>query len=139
MEVPLALLADAANISQEGKLNVLGAFDNIDARAFPALHPAMVLVMGVSASPAEYGHSRKCRISLLDADANQILAIEGDLEIGQPSDLSAPTSIYIPYSLPPIPFPHAGDYAFHILIGDDEKARVPFRVTDKSGDQPEEA
>ena len=139
MEIPLALLADSANISQEGKLNVLGVFNNITANSFPTIHPAMVLVVGVSASPAEYGLSRKCRIRLLDADAEQLLAIEGDLEISQPRDLAVPPSIYIPLSLPPITFPHAGDYAFHILIGDDEKATVEFRLTDGSGDRSEEA
>ena len=139
MNVPLALLADAANISQEGKLNVLGAFDNINALSFPVVHPVMVLVIGLTASPAEYGHKRKCKIRLLDADANQLLAIEGDLEVNQPSDLEAPRSVYIPFTLPPITFPHEGDYAFHILIGDDEKATVPFRLTDRSSNRSQEA
>ena len=134
MDVPLALLADSANISQEGKLNVLGVFDNITAAEFPTTHPAMVLVVGVTASPAEYGLSRKCRIRLLDADASQLLAIEGDLEVNQPRDLAGRPTVYIPFSLPNITFPHSGDYAFHILIGDDEKARVPFRLTDSSSD-----
>ena len=139
MDVPLALLADSANISQEGKLNVLGAFDNINASSFPAVHAAMVLVIGLTASPAEYGHTRLCRIRLLDADANQLLAIEGDLEVNQPSDLAAPHSVYIPFPIPPITFPHAGDYAFHILIDDDEKATVPFRLTERSSNRSQEA
>jgi len=29
-----------------------------------------------------------------------------------------------------ITFPQAGDYAFHILIGDDEKAVVPLHVNE---------
>ncbi|MCY3912733.1 MAG: hypothetical protein OXG43_05735 [Chloroflexi bacterium] len=139
MDVPLALLADSANISQEGKLNVLGAFDNIYAASFPAVHPAMVLVIGLTASPAEFGQTRQCRISLLDADANQLLAIEGDLEVSQPSVRAAPHSVYIPFPIPPITFPHAGDYAFHILIGDDEKATVSFRLTERSSNRSQEA
>lgn len=138
MEVPLALLADSANISREGKLNVLGVFDNIAATSFPTTHAAMVLVIGISASPAEYGLTRKCRIRLLDADAEQLLAIEGDLEVNQPSDLAGAPSVYFPLPLPAITFQHAGDYAFHILIGDDEKATIPFRLTDASGDRSEE-
>jgi len=34
MKATLALLADAANVSEEGKLNVLGIFNNINAEEF---------------------------------------------------------------------------------------------------------
>ena len=139
MNVPLAFLADAANISQEGKLNVLGVFDNITAASFPTVHPAMALVFGITASAAEHGHSRTCQIRLRNADGGQLLDIEGDLEVGQPGNMAAPNSIYIPFRLPPITFPRAGDYAFHILIGGDEKANVQFRLTDGSIVRSQEA
>ena len=95
--------------------------------------------LGLTASAAEYGHSRACLIRLLDADGGQLLTIEGDLEVGQPGDRAAPNTIYIPFPLPPISFPRAGDYAFHILIGGDEKANVRFRLTDGSNVRSQEA
>ena len=39
MEVKVALLADGANVSREGKLNLLGIFDTLFARSFPTTHP----------------------------------------------------------------------------------------------------
>jgi hypothetical protein len=47
MQVPLALLADHANVSAEGKLNLMGAFDVINARRFPAVHAQMHLVFRI--------------------------------------------------------------------------------------------
>jgi len=39
MHVTFALFADAANLSQEGKLNILGVFDALQVGALPAVHP----------------------------------------------------------------------------------------------------
>lgn len=138
MQVPLALLADAANISKEGKLNVLGAFDVINAPSFPTIHPAMVLVLQLAASPAEYGQTKKLVITILDADANHIADIKADLQVNAPDDPAAPSNDYIVLKIPPMPFPHAGDYAIHILIGGEDKTQVRFRLTDRSVSPPQE-
>ena len=39
MNVSFALFADAANLSQEGKLNILGVFDAVQVGQTPAIHP----------------------------------------------------------------------------------------------------
>lgn len=41
----MAVLADCANVAMGGKLNVMGVFDNIHSKTFPAVHPYMVLVL----------------------------------------------------------------------------------------------
>jgi hypothetical protein len=40
MHVSFALFADAANLSQEGKLNILGVFDAVQVATMPTVHPA---------------------------------------------------------------------------------------------------
>ena len=55
MKVNLALLADGANVSREGKLNILGIFDTIHAGKFPVVHAQMRLVVRLEASSAELG------------------------------------------------------------------------------------
>jgi len=52
MEVVLAVLADYANVSQEGKLNIMGIFDIISSEKFPTFHPEMKLVVQFEASIA---------------------------------------------------------------------------------------
>lgn len=53
MNVSLALVADYANISREGKLNILGIFDRIAAQSVPAVHSQMQLIMRLEADRAE--------------------------------------------------------------------------------------
>jgi hypothetical protein len=51
MEVTVAVLADYANVSQDGKLNIMGIFQEINATSLPFVLPQMYLVMSFSAGP----------------------------------------------------------------------------------------
>src|SRR5881628_58731 len=64
MEVKLALLADGANVSREGKLNLLGIFDTLFARSFPTTHPQMQLVIRFEAAAQEAGSTRQDAIRM---------------------------------------------------------------------------
>jgi len=55
MKLTLFLAADYANITREGKLNVMGIFNDIYARTFPARHSSMHLVAKLGAELGEYG------------------------------------------------------------------------------------
>ena len=55
MRVAFALFADAANLSQEGKLNVLGVYDALQVAALPAVHPRANLVVHMKGSGADVG------------------------------------------------------------------------------------
>ena len=55
MHVSFTLFADAANLSQEGKLNVLGVFDAVHVGQFPALHPRATLVIRLKGRPNDAG------------------------------------------------------------------------------------
>ena len=54
MQVKLALLADYANVTAEGKLNILGIFDRINVVGVPAVHPQMHFILRLEAHPAEW-------------------------------------------------------------------------------------
>jgi len=127
MEVSLALLADYANVTKEGKLNVLGLFDRINASNLPWTHPQMQLVLSLEATPAEWDSSKKVEIRLLDADGNTKLAIGSDLKVprGQSGRNVIINSII---AINNLRFDTEGDYAFHILIGGDDKKSIPLRV-----------
>lgn len=126
MNVPMAFLADYSNVSQEGKLNVLGIFDKIFVRELPAFHPQMYLVLRLTAGAAERGLTKKLTILLLDADGEKISAIEGTFTV--PEDAPLQSAINEIIILNGLGFPHAGDYSFHILINGEEKTTIPFAV-----------
>jgi phosphatidylserine/phosphatidylglycerophosphate/cardiolipin synthase-like enzyme len=50
MHISLAVFADGANLSQEGKLNVLGVFDALQVVGFPAIHPRTHFVVRLKGS-----------------------------------------------------------------------------------------
>ena len=128
MEVTLAVLADYANVSREGKLNVMGLFTHINARALPYVHPQMLLVWEGEAGPAEWGTRKDVEVKLLDEAGNQILSIRGNLEVpgGEPGRPARLNSVMAFHN---VKFEAEGDYVFAILIGGETKKKIPFRVS----------
>jgi hypothetical protein len=128
MEVTLAVLADYANVTKEGKLNVMGLFTHINARVLPYVHPQMLLVWEGEAGPAEWGTRKDVEIKLLDEAANQILSVHGNLEVprGEPGRRVRINSLMAFNS---VKFDAEGDYVFSILIGGETKKDVAFRVS----------
>lgn len=130
MQVPLALLADYANMSAEGKLNLMGAFDVIHTRQFPALHPQMHLVFRIEANPAEAGSTRKLEIKLMGEDGQTLLSLEAELrlEAKDPMPLGEMLRSNHIIGLQAVRFEKPGAYQFAILINGDVKATVPLKV-----------
>lgn len=60
------LIADAAQVDANGKLSVLGEFDTIRAKSFPAAHPNLVIVGRWMADPADMGKTEKVQAEVLD-------------------------------------------------------------------------
>ncbi len=142
MEIAFALLADAANVSREGKLNVLGAFDRIHGVTFPLKWPRMVLVTRFEASAAEFGSEKSLEIVTLDADGKRLGSASGKMKIG--TDQSG-RSVKINHVLPmAMTFPTPGAYSIEILVNGEPKAAVPLEVVQREpqqngqpdGDQP---
>lgn len=126
MDVPLAVLADAANAAADGRLNILGIFGEIRSSQFPAIHPAAVLVFQLRAHRSEQGGQARVTVRLMDMDS--VLAeIEGEFVIpvgNEPGDVIMNQI----FALQMLSLPRAGDYAFHILVNGDEKNVVPFHA-----------
>ena len=55
MHVSFAVFADAANLSQEGKLNILGVFDAVQVAGLPAIHPRTHFVVRLKAGGDDTG------------------------------------------------------------------------------------
>src|SRR5918911_4363143 len=126
MELTLALLADYANISREGKLNIMGIFEQIHAPNFPAVHAQMQLVIRLEASPFEAG-MHEVRVTFIDADGHELFAMAGLLNIPE-STAGQNVSINQIFVLNGTVLPKAGVYEFVISLSAEELGRVPLRV-----------
>jgi hypothetical protein len=129
MEVTLALLADAANVSTDGKLNIIGVFNALGGTSFPVVQPQMALVLRFEATRAEEGRTRPIEIQLADGDGRKLFKIDAQLVVPQGAP-GTPIRLNHILMLHGIQFPKPGDYVFNILVGDDQKAAVDLRLVE---------
>ncbi|NOT29677.1 MAG: hypothetical protein HOP15_04415, partial [Planctomycetes bacterium] len=82
MHARLAVLADAANTTAEGKLNILGEFNVIFAARVPFTWPRMFLALKLETDPGE-GGQHTLRIRVIDEDARLVAPeIQGAINFG---------------------------------------------------------
>jgi hypothetical protein len=134
MEVKLSLLSDYASVSLEGKLSILGIFEQINPPILPLAIPLMYLVTMFEASPVESNSTKQLRIVLAGADGAEVLTIEQTLTVPPAPIPGKPVLMNHVVALAGVEFRKSGDYAFHILVGGEEKKRAPLFVNQPTGD-----
>ncbi len=104
----LLLIADYANKTMDGKLNVMGIFRQVNARKFPAKHPHMVLVIKLQAELGEdTSQARALTVRLLDEDAREIMNLTTKIQFPKRvSELQPEFNAIV--NLNNISFPHPG-------------------------------
>lgn len=126
MQVKLALLADYANVTAEGKLNILGIFDRINVVQVPAVHPQMHLILRLEAHAAERGRPHNIEIRLHDPDGSTVFDVRGDMvPQGRPGETIATNQIL---TLNNLQLAKPGGYTFVVLVNNDLKMEVPLAV-----------
>ena len=127
MEVPLAVLADSANVSQEGKLNIMGIFSQINAQSLPLQYPHMALVFSLVAQVPETGRTHQAVISCMDEDGGKLFEANATIEVNV-EDPSRPATINQIINLQLMEFRKEGDYSFNILLNNELKRSVTLTV-----------
>ena len=127
MNVTMAVIADGANVSQEGKLNLLGIFDALYAESFPTIHPEMKLVVQFEAGIAEVGKVHQIEIQLMDSDGRKPFVVNGQVVVGdvKPGTVFKTNSIL---NIRGVTFEKPGDFVFNILVNGEVKKHVPLKV-----------
>ncbi len=126
MHVSFALFADAANISQEGKLNILGVFDALQVGGVPAVHPRATLIVRLKALPDDAGR-HTLSFNWAGPDGEDIWSSSGDLEVGPPppgaTELDVPVIAAID-----LPIREAGDHTMRVALDDEVHAELVLHV-----------
>lgn len=127
MKIPVAFLADEANVSQEGKLNVLGIFDRITASRFPTVHPRMVFAFRVQAEYADSGRRYPVHVRLVDEDGGVMFEANGEIQAPrvEPGGFSTANQVF---TLVGVRFPQPGSYKFIVHVGEQGPYETPFAV-----------
>lgn len=134
MDVSLALLADYANMTADGKLNILGLFDTIVTDRFPVIHPQMQLIFQLEAHPSEAGKQKQVEVRLMTEDGRTVLAMSSDMAL-QLKDTLRPLAEMMKsqqiISFHGVRFEKPGTYQFAILVNGDTKKTVSLKVQER--------
>lgn len=128
MELRIFLLADFANVDTGHKLNIIGAFNTVTAREFPATHPSIYLVAKVAAQLGEFGKQFDYQIVFFDEDAEELGKLAGKFTFLQPKGKQRHSEFNLVIALRDIQFAKAGRYEFRLLVNNSVLGVVPLDV-----------
>jgi len=126
MNIEAFLLCDAAT-EQQGKLNILGAFDNIYARNMPTQHRVCSFAARLRFDKIEAGN-HTVRIQIIDYDGRNIgPKLEGKIFV-QVADDADSSAVNLVLNIHGLKFERYGIYRIDLAIDGDIKASLPLRV-----------
>ena len=125
MEVDLAVLADAANTTESGKINILGIFDRFTlGPEFPASSPTFSIVVRIVGHPSETG-THQLLLQLADADGREIAKFGGEFTAERKKTTAKPFRVPVILGAQ-VNFPHPGEYSVDVLV--DERWETSIRL-----------
>ncbi|OVE80767.1 hypothetical protein BVY04_05020 [bacterium M21] len=125
MKVKLAVLADYANTTNDGKLNIMGIFGRIQSAKFPARHLQCHVVISCLTNEFDLGKKFPYRVRMMDADGNTLMKLEGNVAVAANGPVR---DVNLNLRLNEMMFPQPGDYEFLIDIGETQSWAIPFAV-----------
>ncbi len=126
MYISFALFADAANLSQEGKLNILGVFDAVQVGELPTTHPRTTLVVRLKAEAEDAG-AHRLGLRWVSPEGAELWSTEGEVNIGTPADASGEVDLPLIAALD-LPLDEPGEYAMEIQLDGEAAAEIPLHV-----------
>jgi len=126
MNVQVAVLCDDAT-DDNGKMNLLGAFDTIYAQQLPAVHPQCAVALRVTFAADDEGQ-RKLKLNFINADGHPIMpSMEVPVAVTLPDDAHFLTRNFI-VNIQQLKFAEAGLYSVDVRLDDKSQASIPLLV-----------
>ncbi|MDX2077016.1 MAG: hypothetical protein SFZ02_11330 [bacterium] len=126
MEVKIFLTADYANVDSSNKLNILGAFTQIQARNLPAVLIHLYVVAQLAFDWSEEGH-RIVFIRLFNPDTKELAILSFEFDIPKaPFGQTSRVTILAP--MQNVIFEEFGAYEFKLFMGEDHRASMTVDV-----------
>jgi hypothetical protein len=127
MDLILSVACEDARARPDGRLDIVGVFDELSAPGFPAAQDRMTVVF-VMQWPAEQVGRQEFRADLVDTGGTKVLTIEGHTDVSDDGRRRPRTRLVMP--LERVVFPHAGEYRFELTVGDETVPAFALTVTE---------
>jgi hypothetical protein len=138
LDAVLAVAADYANVASDGKLNIMGIFQEITPLAFPAAVNQMYLVISWDAGPAEFGSHKRVGITYMGPDPDRKVSLDAEIVVPEAARPGERAIFHQILDIKGLPIFQSGPHAIYILSGGEEKARVPLYVREPPKTNEEE-
>src|SRR6266404_8230484 len=127
MNIQVAVMCDPAT-DENGKLNLLGAFDTIYTQQLPAVHPQCSIALRVTFGHEDEGQ-HKLRLNFVDADGGSIMPspIDIPVQVVLPGDSHFGTRNFI-VNIQQLKFENPGLYSIDITLDDRPQTSIPLLV-----------
>jgi hypothetical protein len=126
MNIQVAVLCDAAT-DDNGKLNLLGAFDTIYTQQLPAIHPQCSIALRVTFGHEDEGQ-HKLRLNFVDADGRSIMpGIDIPVQVVLPGDSHFGTRNFV-VNIQQLKFENPGLYSIDLSLDEQPQASIPLLV-----------
>jgi hypothetical protein len=128
MQASILLIADFANVDAAGKLNVLGAFNQIFFNSLPGKHQLMYLVIRLVAELGETEQERQLKVVLWDEDGIEKWStpdIPFKVKATKSGKLSEHNAII---GLQGMEFDKLGTFSFKVYVNGDSKGDIPIDI-----------
>jgi hypothetical protein len=132
-------VADAATISSDGKLNILGEFNCIWASNTPVTWPRMMYVARIELEPDD-PKELDIQLSLLNPDSalvGPVIQLQGSLQGGGPIGTGGTAPVVL--QVDGATFPEFGSYHFEMRVGGIQRARTYIHVLERPKPGPKAA
>ena len=134
MQIQVAVVCDAAT-DNNGKLNILGAFDGIQTHQLPATHPQCSIALRMIFNKVEEGE-HKLRFNFVDEDGKSIMQginlPDLPFQVRVPEDSHFLTINFI-VSIQQLRFDKAGLYSIDVAIDGRHEVGIPLVVKHNAG------
>ena len=126
MHLSFALFADAANLSVEGKLNILGVFDAVQVAGLPTVHPRAHLVVRLKGTAADAG-AHVIALQWVSPGGAELWSSNGELNVATPPPEVAEIDFPLIAAVD-LPLDSAGTYEMRIAIDGSVHGEVRLHV-----------
>jgi hypothetical protein len=151
VELTLGLVCDDARITEQGKLDVRGVFNDLFAPGFPAKQDRMVLVMGLEWDRGDDGRYT-FRVDLEDPSGRPVLTLEGHTDVDRRTPDRPPARTRLVMPLEEVVFTRPGRYRFvlrmkgsqlpgpalHVIEADAAPEETSVPAVESAGPEPGE-
>jgi hypothetical protein len=125
VKVLYSVIAEDAQLRNDGRMDVHGIFHELYARGFPAQQERLTLVTTIEWDASERG-AIDFAVNLLDPDRGPVLTINAQTQVEDQYAVHRPARTQMAIPIDQLVFPRAGAYEFELTVGGTKQPLAPI-------------